>query len=160
MPKVKCPICKETFDKDEKGTIHIGNRYYHKSCTTEDDIYKDKIFKFLKEVWGEYTYVKINNQIKSHCLTLKCRVKNIYEDLMYFYEIKKNDFQTYKNTIGIVPFIHEEAQKHYRSLLRKETEKIRIAEQLERQINKKTEIIQVSTKAIERKKKFFEIEEG
>ena len=159
MANVKCPICGEIFNRDKIENVHLGNRYFHKDCLSEDDIYRDKIFQFLKSVWGQYTYIKINNQIKNYCLTLKCRVKNIYEDMMYFFDVKKNDFQTYKNTLGIIPFIHEEAQKYYANITRKEIEKEKIALQLEEQINKDFEIIHISKELKQRKKRIFEIEE-
>jgi len=79
--------------------------------------------------------------------------------MMYFFDVKKNDFQTYKNTLGIIPFIHEEAQKYYANITRKEIEKEKIALQLEEQINKDFEIIHISKELKQRKKRIFEIEE-
>lgn len=160
ISKVKCPTCGLSFENTKIPCIHIGNRYYHLDCCTEEEVYRDKIFQYVKNLWGDYTYSKINNQINSFCRNHKWRTRDIYNDLVYFFEVEKGDPMAYPNTIGIVPFIHEKSQKYYSNLMRKEADKKILAEQLEKQVQKKSETITVITKKQEKEKRLFEIEEG
>ena len=160
MATVKCPACGIAFDRDKQPCVHLGNRYYHLDCCTEDEVYRDKIFTYLKELWGDYTYTKINNQINSYWAKNKYRPKQIYYDLKYFFEVEKGDPKAYPNTIGIVPFIHDRAQEHYANLEKKAVKKQIISEQLIKESQKAEETIPVQVVKQTRKKMTFEIEEG
>lgn len=160
ISKVKCPICGLSFDNTKEQYVHIGNRYYHLNCCTEEEIYKDKIFQYIKKLWGEYTYSKINNQIENFCRIHKYKIKDIYNDLVYFFEVEKGNPMAYPNTIGIVPFIHDKAQKYYNNLSKKEMDKKLLAEQLKKQVHTEIEIITITNIKQEKKKRLFEIEEG
>lgn len=130
MSYVKCPVCNETFNRDKEENIYIGRRYYHTKCCTEDQIYKVKIFLFLDKIWGTYTRTKIESQIAEFNRQNHISTKQVYEDLVYFFEILKNDTTKYPNTIKIIPFIHNDAQAYYYHANKEEERKETVNEAL------------------------------
>ena len=130
MSMVKCPKCGQSFDKEKVECLHFGTRYYHLSCCSEEFIYTEKIFEYTKGLWGAVSKVKIAKQIETFKKEYSYTVKQIYDDLFYFFEIKKGNTTSYQNTIGIVPFIHNEAQRYYLMIKMKENHKENITTQL------------------------------
>lgn len=129
---VKCPICDQKFDRLTTDFEYIGGRYYHVSCCSEDFLYREKIHIFLRELWGAsiYSRVKINNQINAMVKKHGYTIKQIYQDLFYFYEVKKNDSTKYQNTIQIVPYIHKEGQQHFNLAAQKEARRLQLEEDI------------------------------
>ena len=66
---VKCPICGQSFDNKKVECLHLGTRYYHLSCCSEDLIYTEKIFEYTKSLWGAVSRPKIRKQIYSFPFT-------------------------------------------------------------------------------------------
>ena len=131
MSIVKCPKCGQSFDKEKVECLHLGTRYYHLSCCSEDFIYAEKIFEYTKSLWGAVSKPKITKQIEAFKKEHGYTVKQIYDDLVYFFDIKKGNTTSYQNTIGIVPFIHNEAQRYYLMIKIKENQKENTAQLLE-----------------------------
>ena len=131
MSMVKSPKCGQSFDKEKVECLHFGTRYYHLSCCSEDFIYTEKIFDYTKSLWGAVSKPKITKQIESFKKEYNYTIKQIYEDLVYFFDIKKGNTTSYQNTIGIVPFIHNEAQRYYLMIKIKESQKENITQILE-----------------------------
>lgn len=154
--RVKCPICGTFFNREKIECVYINSRYYHLSCCSEDFIYTEKIFDFLKEIWGSCIKKKISKQIENIVKDNNYTIKQIYNDLVYFYEIKNSDRTTYKNTINIVPYIHDDAQKYYRLLQYRENKKEQVTKQLE-ESTPQEKIVMVGVQP-KRKKIFFELE--
>lgn len=156
MANVKCPICGKFFDKTKVEYVYINSRYYHRKCCSDDFIYQEKMFDYLKKLWGICSKVKITRQVQSMVKEYGYTVKEIYDDLQYFFDVKGNDTTSYKNTINIVPYIHDEAQKYYRLLEYKENKKEYLAQKLE-QVTIEDKIVYVS-KQPKRKEILFELE--
>ena len=89
MSIVKCPKCGQSFDKEKVECLHLGTRYYHLSCCSEDFIYAEKIFEYTKSLWGAVSKPKITKQIEAFKKEHGYTVKQIYDDLVYFFDIKK-----------------------------------------------------------------------
>lgn len=134
MSIVKCPICGQSFDREKVECLHFGTRYYHLSCCSEDFIYTEKIFEFTKSLWDVISKPKITKQIITFKKDYGYTTQQIYEDLIYFFNIKKSDTTSYRNTIGIVPFIHTESQQYYSRLKKKKDQKEKLEEQLKTEI--------------------------
>lgn len=131
MAYVKCPVCGLTFNREKEETVYINRRYYHLDCCTENQIYRERIFTLLNELWDKCSRVKIDAQIAEINQKEHISTKQIYDDLYYFFKILKNDSTKYQNTIKIVPYIHAEAQRYYYSLQKENNRKKEIEENLE-----------------------------
>lgn len=156
MAAVKCPICGQTFSREKVEYVHLGNRYYHLSCCSNEFLYTEKIINFTKQLWGTVSRPKIVKQINNFVKNNNYTYKEIYNDLLYFFDVKKSDTTSYQGTIGIVPFIHSEAQRYYSQLAKKEQTKEKIIQQLS--INEDTERVLYVAKQPNREKKKFELE--
>lgn len=130
MSMVKCPVCGLSFDNKKVKNLHLGNRYYHLSCCTDELVYTEKILALVREKWGVVSRPKIIEQIRKFKKEYLYTERQIYDDLYYFFEIKKSDTGAYKNTIGIVPFIHSEAQRYYLTLKIQEDKKENVTQML------------------------------
>lgn len=133
MSRAKCPICLEYFKTEEVAHEHFKGRYYHSSCCSEEFLYTEKTFVLLKQSWNvdKINRNKIQKQIDQFKIEYQYTVKEIYEDLFYFFEIKKSDSGKYQNTIGIVPFIHKEARAYYSKIVEGNEKKEIVLKQLE-----------------------------
>lgn len=71
--------------------------------------------KYICELFGVETlpYV-INKQIDDYTKQLHYSYSGIQKTLEYFYKIKENEVDTERVTIGIVPYVYEEAEEFYR----------------------------------------------
>lgn len=156
MSIVKCPKCGQSFDKEKVECLHLGTRYYHLSCCSEDFIYTEKIFEYTKSLWGAVSRPKITKQIESFKKEHAYTVKQIYDDLVYFFDIKKGNTTSYQNTIGIVPFIHNEAQRYYLMIKLKESQKENIVQLLE--VNTSEISVVYFSKQPQKKRLQFQIE--
>ena len=123
---VTCSICKERFDRDKYPAVLVSSRRYaHASCAgalspEEAKIEKDrkdledyiiKLFE-LEHMDGRIT-LQIQKFMQDHP---NYTYSGIKRSLEYFYEIKGNSTKVAKdnsNTIGIVPWIYEEAKRYY-----------------------------------------------
>ena len=74
MSIVKCPKCGQSFDKEKVECLHLGTRYYHLSCCSEDFIYTEKIFEYTKSLWGAVSRPKITKQIEAFKKETGCSV--------------------------------------------------------------------------------------
>lgn len=112
--KVKCPYCEEKLDKDD--AISYKKRYYHEECFNtwrlEAEHRKDLI-EFICELHGiDAPTGMMVKQIKDFQVDYEYKLKGIELSLRYFYEILDNPVRE-GDGIGIVPYVYEEAKKHY-----------------------------------------------
>lgn len=106
MTKLKCKYCNELIDKSKDEYEKVsGNRYAHKSCCTEDNVeyMKDKIKLYVRKQLGEnYNAIKVNSQIKNYIDKLFLTPQQIYQALVYWYEVQKASPEKANGGIGIV----------------------------------------------------------
>lgn len=121
MPrKVKCLYCSKEFLREEESYVQIGNRYAHEECAKEyqeEKDYEEKIHQLIKEKCGtEYNYKRVQSQIKKFKEQKEQSIspKEIYNVLLYWYNVRKEDPAQSHGGIGIVPYIYNEALKYYR----------------------------------------------
>ena len=80
----------------------------------EEYAQKKHLCDYLRGLTGKDLPVKIYKLIEDYCKKYKMTFTQIEGDLRYFYEVKENEVEG--DAIGIVPYIHTEAQEYYESL--------------------------------------------
>lgn len=117
---VKCLYCSKYFDRISEPCQKIGNRYAHQECYdrnyTESDMYKEKIFEFIKQLYGSnYKYQQIESQRKNF-VKKGISNKEIYYALKYYFEVQNGSIEKSEGRIGIVPYVYEEAKEYYEKM--------------------------------------------
>lgn len=126
---VKCKYCGEEFDRDEVEWLPSGGRYAHKTCEENyqkqlqekenKKKYKALIHEKIKNICGNtYIKTKVEKQIKSY-VENGISEREIYNTLIYWYDVKQNSPEDAKGGIGIVPYIHVEASKYMKTQYRR-----------------------------------------
>jgi hypothetical protein len=121
MPRlVKCPVCSASNEK--KNTIPYKQRYYCKTCITEDEIIeKDEQAEQYKNL---IDYICKLYDIKAPSILMVSQIKNFKEDygysymgmqttLHYFYELQDGNNVEDSNGVGIIPFVYDDAYNFY-----------------------------------------------
>lgn len=121
--KVKCKYCGIEFDKDITEYVPVSNRYAHKKCyekNQEKEKYVELIHQKMKSVCGNtYLKTKVSKQIKTFTEN-GISEREIYNTLIYWYDVKKNSPEEAKGGIGIVPYVHVDASKYMKTKYRRE----------------------------------------
>ena len=121
---VICLYCKKKFDRDKIACKQIGRRYAHIECAaeheankTQEEKDKEALFEYINKMFGT-TFVspKIQKQIKTYVESYQYTYSGILKALIYFFEVKKNPIDKNSDTIGIVPFIYNDAFNYYYNL--------------------------------------------
>ena len=123
---VKCSICNLTFDANSTPFVktHNGRRYAHESCYEHREELKtpeqkdfEQLEAYLKQLFqveklNARTFQLLTQYVNEYHYTYN----GILKAVKFFYEIKKNDISKSNNSIGIVPFCYDDAQRYYYSL--------------------------------------------
>jgi hypothetical protein len=135
---VKCVICGKQIDKTIDSYQPMNGRYAHTKCAEDKQSklsahsYKNLILEKTKEYLGStFIRYKTENQINAYIKDGK-NPKDIYNALIYWFEIKKGDPSAANGGIGIVDYIYDESLKYYK----------RVEENAERYKNVNENIIQ------------------
>lgn len=124
LPKVKCKYCGEQFYREDEQYVQLSKRYAHQRCHEEhlasqskDDMDKEALFDYLKELFGDKCNYAITTKLLNRYINENhYTYSGIHKTLVYFYEIKKNSIDKANGSIGIVPWQYEEAKKYYMEL--------------------------------------------
>ena len=127
--KVKCSVCGRIFDRDLVQAVRTGaRRYAHQTCDPnnkdlvplvgkQEDPDLIKLKEFIGELFGkEANWARINQQIKQFVEQNGYSYSGILKSLVYFYKVKANSIDKSNYSIGIVPFIYNDAYNYYYSL--------------------------------------------
>ena len=122
---VKCYFCGLAIESDK--AKRAEGKAFHDECYPE---YLDRreLFQYCCKLWGlKAPGPLISRQAKEFRLK-GYTYKGMMLSLKYFYEVKQNDRTKYKGseTIGIIPYVYEDAKEYYTNLLTKQQQ---IAEQ-------------------------------
>lgn len=132
MHNVKCKFCLETFDRDKVQAVQVSaRRYAHLRCVPEQDKEKYQLVplanskdsdliqleEYIMKLF-DTTYInpRIRKQIKQFHEEYNYSYTGILKSLSYFYEVKHNSTEKYGETLGIVPYIYEDARRYYYAL--------------------------------------------
>ena len=118
---VKCYFCGMAAESDK--ALRKEGKAFHNECYQE---YLDRreLFQYCCKLWGlKAPGPLISRQAKDFKLK-GYTYRGMMFSLKYFYEVKKNDKDKYKGseTIGIIPYIYEDAKQYYAELLTKQQE--------------------------------------
>lgn len=120
--RVKCSICGSTFDRDKEEFVATSTRRYaHKLCydrqqnnLSEEEKSKEEIFKYLQRLFKEnYNKVKIETQLNKMIKEKNYNYSGVLKTLKYWYEVKNGDVEKSHYSIGIVPYVYQDAYNYY-----------------------------------------------
>ncbi len=118
---VICPYCHQTFNRDKEPFIQLGRRYAHPECHQKAESQKTQDEKDLQDLEEyilkllnlEYITPRIRKLINDYKEKNNYSYTGIRKALYYFYEIQKNPIEKANGSIGIVPYIWDEAYRYY-----------------------------------------------
>lgn len=151
---VKCAYCENLVDKD------LAERYkdknFHKECCKifkeRDELaeYICELFKLKKAGPRNYTLMKRFQEENGYSYT------GMLNALKYFYEVRHNSIEKSNSSIGIIPYVYEEAQRYYNKVDDKKETFLRAYEN-----SQKTETKQIIVMAgrNNRKRKLYDLED-
>lgn len=124
--KCKCSVCGIEFDRDKIQAVKSGaRRYAHYTCMPtgelvplgpESDPDREKLIEYINTLFKEPNWKLINKQLKDYTEQEHYSYSGILKSLVYFYQVKKNSIEKAKNSIGIVPYIYQDAYNYYLSI--------------------------------------------
>lgn len=119
--KVKCIYCKNILSKKDDTCVEVSeNKYAHESChlleQSREKTDKEKLNEYIQKLFNtDFVEPRIQKQINKYVDEYNYTYSGIRKALQYFYEIKGGDLEKAHNSIGIVPYIYNEAyQYHYK----------------------------------------------
>lgn len=168
---VKCPYCNKEFDTIQEEFVQLGRRYAHKSCfdnaggaspykkdskpikkkaaAADSDLKELK--EYINELYGNSAnWAMITKQIKTFQKEYNYTYSGMLKTLKYFYEIKGGSKEKSNGTIGILPYIYQEAFQYYYGIYQ--------AQQINsnKEIKKSIKNVTIKPPFVERiKKKYF-----
>jgi hypothetical protein len=111
---VKCPYCEEKLPKEE--AYAYKKKYYHPKCFQEWEQQKEHRKELIEYICQLYKLDAptgmILKQIKEFQEEYGYKLKGMELALRYFYETLGNPVRE-GDGIGIIPYVYEEAKKHY-----------------------------------------------
>lgn len=109
---VICKYCNKTLDISEAVKITTGC-FAHPSCVTNlsDSELLDQYIMQIFEV--DYVPPGIKKQINQFVKENRFTHSGILKSLKYFFEVKKQPLNKHVHTIGIVPYVYQQAYQHY-----------------------------------------------
>lgn len=119
---VKCVYCQKSFDRDKMPFVAVtARRYAHKECAEAennkqkqevDD--KIKLNEYIMNLFNfEYVTPRIQKQIQKYIEEYHYTYSGIHKALVYWFDVKHNSVEAAKESIGIVPYIYQDAYNYY-----------------------------------------------
>jgi hypothetical protein len=112
--QVKCPYCENHLDKDD--AYEYKKKYYHVECFNKwqkDKEHRQELIDYICKLYRVATPSGMMlKQIKDFQTDYKYTLKGIELSLRYFHETLGNSVQDGAG-IGIVPYVYEDAKRHY-----------------------------------------------
>lgn len=122
-----CPKCGVKFNRDKIQAVRVGaKRYGHSSCYPDNKDFvempqKDPDLVALEDYIGQLfgadcNWAMVKRQIKEYVEDRGFQYSGILGTLVYWYDVKKNSTKKSNGSIGIVPFVYNDASKYYANL--------------------------------------------
>lgn len=125
---VKCAYCGHNMDKDV--AVRYKEKNYHDKCCQAAKE-RDRVCKYICYIYNLKVPGPRNYALLKKYIEEGYTYKGIFYSLKYFYEIQKADKAKAKESIGIVPFIYEEAQKYFEELENKQAKVKTVVSQID-----------------------------
>ena len=122
---VKCRICGERFDADAEPVEKHGKTWYaHKKCYDEREAAKtqeekdlDHLMQYCAKLYGRlFNYNQTLRLAKSYHEKNGFSFSGIERTMKYVYEIKKEPIEKGNGSIGIVPYMYDQAYNYWYSI--------------------------------------------
>ncbi|MCA1027026.1 hypothetical protein LCM23_13070 [Cytobacillus kochii] len=137
--QVKCPYCERKLDKDE--SYEYKKRYYHVECFEEwnqEKTHREELLSYVCNLYKmDAPTGMMLKQIKDFQTDYKYKLKGMELALRYFHDTLGNSVVEGAG-IGIIPFVYEDAKKHYIQLSK-------VEESVENTTPKKTRVVEVQS---------------
>lgn len=129
---VKCAFCGRQVDKDV--SVRYRDKNYHSDCA-EEAKNRDELGQYIVDLFhlkapGPRNYAMIKKFYEENHFTYK----GMLYSLKYFYEIKNNPIDKANQSIGIIPWVYEEAKEYFERIVNKTNTLTKIvSEQMEKE---------------------------
>lgn len=121
---VKCPYCGLSFDRNDPSIEWVKpnpRRYAHKSCyenhqktMTQEERDIEEFYQYTKKLFGsDYNYMSTKKLAERYVKENKYSYSGMTKALKWFYEIQHHTTENANGTIGIIPYIWENAYQYY-----------------------------------------------
>lgn len=117
---VICCVCKKPISKKNDKFKQMGpNQYAHYPECYELEQNREKtdaelLNNYIMNLFNwDYVHPRVKKQINSYIETYNFTYSGIQKSLEYFYDIKGNDLQNAHGSIGIVPYIYQDAYEYF-----------------------------------------------
>ena len=116
---VKCYYCNLATESSK--AKRAEGKAFHDECYQEY-IDRRELFQYCCKLWGLKSQGPLISRQAKEFRLKGYTYKGMMFSLKYFYEVKQNDRTKYKGseTIGIIPYIYEDAKEYYANLLNKQ----------------------------------------
>lgn len=137
---VKCPYCEQKLDKEE--AYEYKKKYYHEECFDiwrSESEHRRELIDYICNLYNlDAPTGMMLKQIKEFHEDFKYKYKGMELALRYFHETLGNSVQE-GSGIGIIPYIYNDAKKHYMMKMKVEQS----LEEMETEVE--TKVIEVSS---------------
>ena len=121
---VKCLYCGEQFNRDDPQIEWVKpneRRYAHKTCAdqrsieqTQEEKDQLELYKYISQLFGSgYDYPRTKRMVEKYKKEYDYTYSGMMKSLKWFYEIKGNNIEKANNSIGIIPYIYNDALQYY-----------------------------------------------
>lgn len=122
---VKCVYCGEQFDRDSEPTKAVSSRRYaHLKCWEEHinnmsqeerDI--ENFYNYTQQLFGkEYNYILTKKLAEKFVKENNYTYSGMLKTLKWYYEKEGKSIEKSNGSIGIIPYIYNQAMAYYYSL--------------------------------------------
>jgi len=122
---VKCLYCGQQFDRESEPTKQVSaRRYAHLKCweehyanlsQEEKDI--EAFYEYTKKLFGEeYNYILTKKLAERFVKENHYTYSGMLKTLKWYYEKQGNSIEKSNGSIGIIPYIYNQAMNYYYAL--------------------------------------------
>lgn len=146
-----CPVCHSPLPKGDEGCLY-KKRHYHKTCY-EQIITKDELHEYICRLFnikapGPRNFAMISKYMNEKGYTYK----GILNALKFFYDIQKHSTEKANNSIGIVPYVYDDAQQYFENLENKQEQ---VANEIKTVIQQETQVVKIAYKKEKKRTDFM-----
>ena len=124
---VKCPYCEQRFNRNDlaiKVKQVSAKRYAHYDCwekyinsLTQKEKDQINFYEYVKNLFKDnYNYVLTKKLAEKYIKENSYTYSGMLKSLKWFYEKENNSIEDANGTIGIIPYIYNQALQYYYKL--------------------------------------------
>lgn len=164
---VTCSICNSKFDKNTTEWVKTGAyTYAHKSCIEQQDFKKtpeerdyDLLIRYVNKQFNTDTISeKMRRQISDYHKTYNYTYSGMLKTLMYWFEVQKKNVADCHFSLGIIPYIYDDAYRFYYNIY--ETNCLNADIEIKKLYNIRREVVIKAPRGGGQKVKEFNIDKG